>query len=336
MLRRFALAVSLLGLPLIAQQGKPQAPAAPAASKLLVADADRGKPWPLAGTALPKFPELPAGKAVEGGECHELELESARGKSKVWVYVPTGSKPKSNACVLIAPAGSNLLFGMTLGDGDRKEHLPWLQAGFVVVAYEVDGVMPEEDQQTDANILRQMRAYNDSLAGMLNARAALEFALAKVPAIDGKRLFAAGHSSAATTALLFAAHEPRLRGVAAFMPVVDVNKRLPKVAQDQMEKDFPGYRNFIVRSSPHTHVAGYRMPLFVFAAEDDENTPFADTKAFVEQLQAAKKDVTFDHVATGNHYEPMLDPGIPHAIAWAQKLAAAPAAAPAAPKPPKK
>jgi acetyl esterase/lipase len=101
-------------------------------------------------------------------------------------------------------------------------------------------------------------------------------------------------------------------------------------------KDFPGYRNFIVRSSPHTHVAGYRMPLFVFAAEDDENTPFADTKAFTEQLKAAKKDVTFDHVATGNHYEPMLDPGIPHAIAWAQKLAAAPAAAPAAPKPPKK
>jgi dipeptidyl aminopeptidase/acylaminoacyl peptidase len=333
MLRRFAIVVSVLGLPLIAQQGKPPTPAAP---KLLVTDADKGKPWPLAATALPKFPELPAGKAVEGGECHELELESARGKSKVWVYVPTGSKPKSNACVVIAPAGSNLLFGMTLGDGDRKEHLPWLQAGFVVVAYEVDGVMPEEDQQTDANIMRQARAYNDSLAGMLNARAALEFALAKVPAIDGKRLFAAGHSSAATTALLFAAHEPRLRGVAAFMPVVDVSKRLPKVAQDQMEKDFPGYRNFIVRSSPHTHLAGYRMPLFVFAAEDDENTPFADTKAFAEQLKAAKKDVTFDHVATGNHYEPMLDPGIPHAIAWAQKLAAAPAAAPGAPKPPTK
>jgi dienelactone hydrolase len=325
-------ALALACVPGFAQQ-KPATPS-PAPTKQpqpIVAATDVGKPWPMAQDKLPTFPPLPAGKAVEGGLCHELALDSPRGPAKVWIYVPKDSKPKQAPCVLEAPAGSNLLFGMTLGDGDRPEHLPWLQAGFVVVAYEIDGVMPPDDQQTDANVMRQIRHYADSWAGMRNARAALEYALANVPAIDPTRLFAAGHSSAATTALLFAAHEPRLRGVAAFMPVVDVMQRIPEDNLKMLEGDIPGFRSFLARSSPHSHVANWKAPMFFFAAEDDGNTPFADTKAFVETLRGAKKDITFEHVATGNHYDPMLDPGLGLAIAWAKKLgpAATAAAAPA-------
>src|SRR5262245_25482755 len=273
--------------PLCAQQ-KP-APAPAAKGKQLVADADRQKPWPLASTKLPAFPALPAGKEVDGGLCHEVELTSPRGAAKLWIYVPKTAAPKSAPCVLVAPAGSNLLFGMTLGDGDRKEHLPWLAAGFVVVSYEIDGVMPPDDKQTDENVLRQLRLYTESCAGMLNARTALEYALARVPAVDPGKLFAAGHSSAATTALLFAVHEPRLRGAAAFMPCADVMKRIPEENQKQLESDFPGYRNFLARSSPHSHLAALaKVPLFLFGAEDDSNSPFADLKAFVEQLRTAK------------------------------------------------
>ena len=35
-------------------------------------------------------------------------------------YTPDpAAKPKSLPCIVTAPAGSNLLFGMALGDGDR-------------------------------------------------------------------------------------------------------------------------------------------------------------------------------------------------------------------------
>ena len=44
----------------------------------------------------------------------------------------------------------------------------------------------------------------DAQAGLVNARNALEFVLARVPEVDPKRIYAAGHSSAGTLALLFA------------------------------------------------------------------------------------------------------------------------------------
>lgn len=313
-------------------QDKPPAAGPQAKPALLVTDAEKATPWSFAKMTAPKFPALPAAKDVEGVPCHEVELEWTRGKSKVWIYVPKDAKARSLPCVLIAPAGSNMLFGMDLGDGDRKEHLPWAKAGFVVVAYEVEGVMPEDDEQTDENIFRQMRRYTDCWAGMQNGKAALDYALANVPAIDPTKVIAAGHSSAGTTALLFGAHEPRVRGVAAFMPCTDVVKRLPKEAQDMGEKEIPGFRNFLARSSPLSHVANYRAPMFVFGADDDSNVPIGETRAFVAALEKAKKTVTFDHVATGDHYEPMLDPGIGRAIVWAQTLFAGKAAAPAVPK----
>ncbi len=326
----------VLCLPCFSQGGKPTKPPAPTkAAPALVTDKDRDQPWPLARCALPKFPVRPPLTELKAGVFHaEVELVWPRGTSKLWLYLPSkDAAAKSLPCVLMAPAGSNLLFGMDLGDSDRAEHLPYVEAGFVVVAYEIEGVMPEEDQQTDDNILRQVGRYTAAWAGLQDARAALEYTLAKVPEVDPTRLFTAGHSSAGTAALLFAAHEPRLRGVAAFMPIGDVPQRIPKFAHESMAKDFPGFDNWLVRCSPHTHVARFTQPLFVFAAEDDRNVAIGLQRAFVEQLHTAKKDVTFETVPEGDHYEPMIDTGIPLAIAWMQKIAQQPVAAP---KPPAK
>ena len=58
---------------------------------------------------------------------------------EVNLYLPNGRHdPKSLPCVFIAPAGA-AMWGMTLGDGDRREHVPYALAGFAVVAYEVSG-----------------------------------------------------------------------------------------------------------------------------------------------------------------------------------------------------
>jgi len=290
----------------------------------VVDDKSRDQLFPIDSAKLPKFPEMPALKELEPGVYFgEVTLKWDRGGSKLWIYLPSlKAADKSLACVLVAPAGSTLMVGMDLGDGDRVEHLPYVKAGFAVIAYELEGA--EVEDSTDAEFLRQMRRFIDSAAGMQDARAALEYGLAKVPAIDPKRFFAAGHSSAATTALLFAAHEPRLRGCAAYAAVADIYAHVPEKTRKAVEVILPGFQNFLVRSSPRTHAKRFAAPLFLFHAEDDSNVPFADGKAFAELLRKESRKVEFDTVKTGDHYDSMIAKGIPHAIAWMKKLLAEP------------
>lgn len=54
----------------------------------------------------------------------------------------------------------------------------------------------------------------------------------------------------------------------------------------------------------------------VFHARDDSNVPFSDAEAFVAKLKTAGKSVTFETTPDGDHYQSMIDPGIPTAIAW--------------------
>ena len=57
-----------------------------------------------------------------------------------YLYLPPGKHaPKSLPCVLIAPAGSTCWRAWTLGDGDSPEHMPYVKAGYAVLAYELDG-----------------------------------------------------------------------------------------------------------------------------------------------------------------------------------------------------
>ncbi|MBI5363801.1 MAG: prolyl oligopeptidase family serine peptidase [Planctomycetes bacterium] len=307
-------------LTLIATLSRPALQDKPAAPAPIVTTAEQTTLWPLAKLARPKFPDLPAATQVEGVACHAVELAWPRGASKLWIYVPADAKPKATPCVLVAPAGSNLMFGMTLGDGDRAEHLPWAKAGFVVVAYELEGAMPEEDRQTDENVFRQLHRFADSWAGIQDAEAALEYALAKLPMVDPARVFAAGHSSAATATMLFAQHEPRLRGACAFMPIVDVPTRIPDETEATIEAQIPGWSAFLARISPDRHVTDLRVPLFLFGAEDDDNVRYADVAAFAEKVRGSKREVVFEHAAEGGHYQAMIDAGLPRAIAWAQAL----------------
>ncbi len=66
-------------------------------------------------------------------------------------------------------------------------------------------------QQMGPDEIRKYEAFRAADAGLINARNALEYTLAKVPEVNAKQLFSVGHSSAGTLALLFAEHEPRLQ-----------------------------------------------------------------------------------------------------------------------------
>jgi dienelactone hydrolase len=273
--------------------------------------------------ALPAFPDPGPGQALEAGVAfHEIRLPNGpkpgSGK-RLWLYLPPGA-PANHAlpCVLITGAGSPLVLGMDLGPGDRPEHLPYVRAGFAVLAFELDGGLNGVQNASDAQFFAAARRFLAARAGLANARIALEYVLAKVPQVDPQRVFVAGHSSAGTLALLFAEHEPRLKGCVAFAPPIDLAQRLHQLAPALRQQ---GLIDLVERYSPKNNEANLACPLFLFHALDDTNTPVRGSLDCVQRLQGMGKDVTLVTVATGGHYQSMIDEGIPRAIAWLQARA---------------
>lgn len=272
---------------------------------------------PLNAAALPA---LGPGQHLEAGVVfHEVFLRPGDASSKIWVYLPDPA-PARLPCVLIAPAGSTLFFGMNLEEGDRKEHLPYVRAGFAVVAYAIAG--PCEEEAPEARVLAAARAFQEADAGLVNARQALDFALARFPAIDPQRLYTAGHSSAATLSLLVAEHEPRIRGCVAFAPVTDVAARLAPVKRTLAAR-LSGFEQFLTQSSPMTHAANLKCPLFLFHARDDANVPSSESLRFSQEVQKTNAQVTLVQVPSGGHYDSMIREGIPQAIRWLQGISSA-------------
>lgn len=278
--------------------------------------------------ALPRFPDLGAGvqrppgvmfhEVVFGPASSAQPLDAMPGQGgKLWVYLPTGPHaPRSLPCVLIAGAGSNLLTGMELGDGDRAEHLPYVAAGFAVVAFELDGMNRDMQGGSDLKMTEAMYRFEKARAGLVNAHIALEYALARVPEIDPGRISAVGHSSAGALAVLFAENEPRLKSCVAFAPALDYAKRFD--ADTMRLVQTAGFAPLVTTYSPITQVARLNGPLLLFHARDDSNEPVARNEAFAARARALGKAVTLDLVNTGDHYESMIRQGIPHAIAWLQ------------------
>ena len=78
----------------------------------------------------------------------------------------------------------------------------------------------------------------------------------------------------------------------------------------------PGAVDFITQSSPATHVGSLKKSIFLFHAEDDSICPISGTRDFADKLQKQGTDVKFVTVKTGDHYDSMINEGIPAAIQW--------------------
>ena len=173
----------------------------------------------------------------------------AGSNSRLWVYMPVAKlHPGSTPCVLICGAGSTMMTGMKLSEGDEAEHLPYLKAGLIVVAYDLDGPSAGDGPEP-----KSYEAFRDANAGLVNANIAIEYVLYKIPEVNPKQIFSAGHSSAGTTSLLFAEHEPRLAGCIAFAPCTDLKARVPGALVRTLSFTFDGLPEFLVRVLPeHT------------------------------------------------------------------------------------
>lgn len=262
-----------------------------------------------------------------GVELREVRLSGSGqpGQSgRLWVYLPQGSHPpRSLGCILVAPAGSNLLSGMDLGAGDQPEHYPYARAGFVVVAYDLAGPVRDLERTTISELRQAYAEFSAAEAGLVNAHNAFLYATTKIPEVDPNRVYAAGHSSAGTLALLLAAHETRLAGCIAYAPATDlIAWYAPELRR--LEWVLPGCREFLRRSSPITHIEQIRCPLFLFHARDDSTVALRESQQFAERLRQSGGNMTFEIVNTGNHYDSMIGEGIPTAITWLKQRSASP------------
>jgi dienelactone hydrolase len=279
-------------------------------------------PFPVAQVDVPPFPELGTPQVLPSGVrmwfIQMPPLPVPGGSMGMRLYLPpTDAPPQSIPCVLVAPAGTNLLVGCDMDADDyHDETLPYAEAGMAVVFYSLDGGLDMEEA-SNSEFTAAYRKFRAAHAGVVNGRNALEFVLRKVPQVDPRRIYTAGHSSAGTVSLLMAEHEPRLAGAIAYAPCTDVETRLQEISNNWiLRSSFPDLKSFLKQSSPKTHVSHVGCPLFLFHASDDSNVPVSETNAFATQLRAAGKAVEFHTVPTGDHYDSMIQAGIPKAIEW--------------------
>jgi dipeptidyl aminopeptidase/acylaminoacyl peptidase len=270
----------------------------------------------------PNPPQLEAYRIQSPGVLEqEIALPRTDGSTEhLWIYLPVASHTAKIPCILIAPAGSPLVYGMNLGDGDRPEHLPYVHAGYAVVAYSLSG--PLADASSVLQIIKAAQEFRKADAGAADAKIALNYALAHVPQIDSKRIYTAGHSSAGTVALLVAESDPRIAACIAYAPCCNVPGRLGPEMLQSLDSAIPGEADFLAKYSPDARLITLSCPVFLFHADDDANVPAKEVEAFFDKVQQTNLHVTYSHVKSGGHYESMLHDGIPQAISWLGSLPA--------------
>jgi dipeptidyl aminopeptidase/acylaminoacyl peptidase len=263
-----------------------------------------------------RLPRPPSDNIVPGVERINVVLPHGR----LIIYLPSGAQPNSLGCVFIAPAGLSGLHGSDLGDGDSPEHLPYVQAGFAVCTYAMDGHLDNETAG-DAARFAAFQQFRQSNAGLNNAADAINFVLSHIPEVSPNRLYTAGHSSAGGTALLLAAHEPRIKGCIAYAAASDFLSDAPRMLIFGLfDKFMPGALAFIERSNPRGHESRIKCPVFLFHALDDTVVLPRFSTDLAERFKRAGKKVELVTVPSGDHYDPMIQTGIPRAIAWLQQI----------------
>jgi dienelactone hydrolase len=233
----------------------------------------------------------------------------------LWIFLPVGLSHRV-PCVVIAPAGTPEIYGSKLGN--PPEYIPYVRAGFAVVAYSLDGPVQNENAPTE--LLAGYNAFRKTYGGLYDTYAAIAYIDANLAdKIDTSRIYAAGHSSAGAVALLAAELDPGIKGCLAYAPRTDlVNEKASLIAG--LQQTLPGVGAYLYSTSPTTWVKKLTCPLFLFSAQDDSIVSTSAVAAFAARVSAHNSHVTFVRVPTGDHYDAMIEQGIPRGIEWLKAL----------------
>ena len=272
-------------------------------------------PMPELGDGEP-LADLPGAKVYEvlwGPEQFSIPSKPGIG-GKMYVLLPPGNHaPGSIPCLLAAPAGTNLMTGANTGPL-FESHIPYLEAGFAIMDYELDGSPKYAENESEAT-----RAFIDSQAGLVNSRNVIDFIQQKMPMVNPKQIFAVGHSSGGSHVLLLGEHDTRLAGVVAYAACCNVPNRIPSYLAKLLSHSEKRIGDFLIQSSPNTHAARMNCPVLLCHAKDDSNVPVSDSQEMHKLLLAAGKKSELHLTDDGDHYSEMLDQCVPVGIQWMKK-----------------
>jgi len=261
---------------------------------------------------------LPSQSLRNGLTFQEVHLPGGHDARVLWIYEPPHAAGQRLPCVFIAPDSSTCFYGKSLRGANLRGYLPFADAGFVVVAYSLDGATSYFNSNRVVAGIERFRAAH---CGVDNEHAAVDYALANLPCVDPRRLYAVGHSSGGTMALMAAAHDTRIAACVAFAPACDVSSRINKLGALELSMRVPGFTSFLNTCSPISYTTRIHCPVFLFHADNDGNVPRSDVEAFVAKLRHTNPNIVYSHVPAGGHLLSMFDAGIPRAIVWLKKLA---------------
>ncbi len=258
---------------------------------------------PLTYIDINKLPALTA--AGESNGITEYQVVFPRGgdrSSRLLVYLPTNPVKPKVPCLFMAPSGTTPLYGRTLARVNTRDYTPYVSAGYAVVVYDVDGDIDQMSELNESALLHQptplvtkrLKAYKAADAGVLNAKLAIDYAIARIPQIDPNLIYTAGSGAGGTLSLMVAATDKRVKGAISYTPVTDLSKKFP-IYIDSISQALPGYKEFIQRSSPADNAPQMTKPLFIFHEEASSLNALEDTNKFVELVGKTNKSVTYTH-----------------------------------------
>ena len=261
----------------------------------------------------PALAVMPSMSTPGGITFRAVHLPGGHDARVLWVYTPPHKAGAKLPCVFIAPHGSTGYYGKALDPIDQREHWPYAKAGFVVVAYSVDGSTSEYNSN---EIVVGINRFRDAHCGVDNAKAAVDYALANLRYVDPERLYVAGHSSGGTMALMAASHDPRIRGCVAYAPACDIRTRVNRLGVLEMSVRVPGFGPFLTTCSPIEYTSTLHCPVLLFHADNDGNVPRSDVEGYQAKLSKTNPDVTYSRVPDGGHLISMLVYGLPQGVSW--------------------
>ena len=77
--------------------------------------------------------------------------------------------------------------------------------------------------------------------------------------------------------------------------------------------------DFSVQASPKTHESRITCPVFLFHATGDKMSKYAESQRADQRMRELGIDVAFITYPGGDHYNPMIESGIPQAIEWMKR-----------------
>ena len=224
--------------------------------------------------------------------------------SRLLVFLPTKSAKTKFPCVFVAPSATAPLYGQTIDEETLIywNYINYANAGYAVIAYDIDGYIDQIDRinettlvtQPDKLVIDSLRAYKASDAGVLNAKLAIDYAVARLPQIDPDAMYVAGAGAGGTTSLMVAATDKRIKAAIAYSPTTDVPKQYSSLVET-ISKAVPGYKDFIDRSSPHRNIEKMNKPIFIFHDDRSTKTSLEDTTNFVELVKKNNPLISLTH-----------------------------------------